>query len=138
MFSPFTTISNAFMRLIIALRVSFGIATRVVHKLARMAEDLYYLGLGLGQFTWSYRIKGNNCRYLHASTQKGGGLPNFYIFKRRRCRRNYLCKTNEPGATMAVQAKAWMTKHIFKAWINHFIKSIGELSPLLLPIGIYL
>lgn len=62
---------------------------------------------------------------LACTNREGGIFPIFFIFKGRRCKRNYLGKTNEFGATIARQAKVWMTKHIFKAWINYFIKSLS-------------
>jgi hypothetical protein len=61
----------------------------------------------------------------------GSSIPSFYIFRGRRFRHNYIEKC-EPGATMAMQQKAWMTSYLFSAWISHFIASvrrIGAISP---------
>ena len=30
----------------------------------------------------------------------------------------------EEGATMGMQDKAWMIAHLFKAWIDHFVKHV--------------
>jgi hypothetical protein len=42
-----------------------------------------------------------------------------------------LCKNH---ASMAMQSKAWMTSHLFKAWIGHFVKNVKDfgfdISPL--------
>jgi hypothetical protein len=53
----------------------------------------------------------------------GGYIPHFYIFKRRRIRWNYIARC-EVGATMAMQAKAWMTGFLFSSWIAHFVKAL--------------
>jgi hypothetical protein len=37
----------------------------------------------------------------------GGYISHFYIFRRKLMRRNYIARC-EPGATMAMQTKAWM------------------------------
>jgi hypothetical protein len=61
----------------------------------------------------------------------GECIPHFYIFKGKRMRRNYIEKCEE-NATMAMQAKAWMTGHLFSSWILHFVKSLesrGGISP---------
>ena len=61
----------------------------------------------------------------------GSSIPSFYIFHGRRFRQNYIEKC-EPGATMALQQRAWMTSYPFSAWISHFIASvrrIGTISP---------
>jgi hypothetical protein len=57
--------------------------------------------------------------------------PSFYIFRGKRFRKNYIERC-ETGATMAMQAKAWMTAYLFSAWISHFIESVrrlGGISP---------
>ena len=46
-------------------------------------------------------------------------------------RRNYIARY-EPGSTMAMQAKAWMTGFLFSSWIAHFVKALessGGVSP---------
>jgi hypothetical protein len=43
-----------------------------------------------------------------------GSIPNFYIFKGKRMRRNYIARC-EAGATMAMQTKAWMTGFLFSS-----------------------
>jgi hypothetical protein len=58
-------------------------------------------------------------------------MPNFYIFRGKRFRRNYVVHC-EHGATMAMNKKAWMTAFLFSAWLDHFIlalKRLGEISP---------
>ena len=47
--------------------------------------------------------------YMNAA---GSYIPNFYIFKHKRMRRNYIARY-EVGATMAIQTKAWMTCFCF-------------------------
>jgi hypothetical protein len=67
----------------------------------------------------------------------GESIPNFYIFRGKRFRRNYIYMC-EQGATMAMSKKAWMTACLFSAWIDHFIvalrnhNSISLASPHLL------
>jgi hypothetical protein len=51
-------------------------------------------------------------------------IPNFYIFKGKRMRRNILELAN-PGDTMAMQPHAWMTAFLFDVWISHFIQALG-------------
>lgn len=57
----------------------------------------------------------------------GQSIPSFYIFKGNRFRKNYI-QYCEAGATMAMQARAWMTSYLFSAWISHFIASIRRHS----------
>jgi hypothetical protein len=54
----------------------------------------------------------------------GGHIPNFYIFKGKQMRRNFL-QLADPGDTMAMQAKAWMTSYLFDSWIFHFFLALG-------------
>jgi hypothetical protein len=53
----------------------------------------------------------------------GESIPNFYIFRGKRFRRNYI-QFCEQGATMAMSSKAWMTTCLFSAWIDHFIQAL--------------
>jgi hypothetical protein len=50
-------------------------------------------------------------------------IPNFYIFRGKRFRRNYI-HMYEQGATMAMSKKAWMTTCLFYTWIDHFILAL--------------
>jgi hypothetical protein len=62
----------------------------------------------------------------------GFHIPSFYIFRGKSFQRDYIkhCKDN---ASMAMQEKAWMTGHLFKSWIGHFVKNVRdyglEISP---------
>jgi hypothetical protein len=61
----------------------------------------------------------------------GESISNFYIFRGKRCKRNYIVEC-EHGATMAMSKKAWMTTFLFSTWIDHFIqglRSLGGISP---------
>jgi hypothetical protein len=53
----------------------------------------------------------------------GNVIPNFYIFKGKRFRRNFIEKC-EVGATMAMQPRAWMTGILFSKWLSHFIEAV--------------
>jgi hypothetical protein len=53
----------------------------------------------------------------------GLATPSFYVFKGKRFRQNYIERC-EPGATMAMQPRAWMTSYLFSAWISHFIECV--------------
>jgi hypothetical protein len=55
----------------------------------------------------------------------GEKVPNFYIFKGMRMRRNFL-ELADDGDTMAMQPQAWMTAFLFDAWISHFIGALGK------------
>ena len=44
----------------------------------------------------------------------GVSIPSFYVFRGTRFRQNYIERC-EPGATMAMQARAWMTTYMFSA-----------------------
>lgn len=57
----------------------------------------------------------------------GQTIPSFYIFKRKRFRRNYIARC-ETGATMAMQPRAWMTSFLFLKWISHFVKCVEPLG----------
>jgi hypothetical protein len=54
-------------------------------------------------------------------------FPNFYIFRGKRFRRNYI-QLCEQGATMAMSNKAWLTACLFSAWIDHFILALKNHS----------
>jgi hypothetical protein len=58
--------------------------------------------------------------YMNAG---GGYIPHFYIFRGNCMRRNYIVQC-EPGATMAMQTKAWMIGFLFSSWIAHFVKAL--------------
>ena len=52
-------------------------------------------------------------------------IPNFYIFHSKSFQRDYI-KQCEDRASMAMQEKAWMTCHLFKSWIGHFVKNVRD------------
>jgi hypothetical protein len=61
----------------------------------------------------------------------GATIPSFYIFRGKRFGQNYIqrCK---PGATMAMQPRAWMTSYLFGAWMSRFIELVrnsNSISP---------
>ncbi|XP_059077024.1 MFS-type transporter clz9-like [Cryptomeria japonica] len=59
----------------------------------------------------------------------GHSIPGFYLFKAKRQLKNYIANY-EPGACMAAQPHAWMTKEFFLNWLYHFARSIsGGVSP---------
>jgi hypothetical protein len=55
----------------------------------------------------------------------GYHIPSFYIFRGKSFQRDYI-KQCEDNASMAMQAKAWMTGHLFKSWIGHFVKNVHD------------
>jgi hypothetical protein len=55
--------------------------------------------------------------YINAA---GLAIPSFYVFKGKRFRQNYIERC-EPGTTMSLQLRAWMTSYLFRAWISYFI-----------------
>jgi hypothetical protein len=55
----------------------------------------------------------------------GFHIPNFYIFCDKSFQRDYI-KQCEDNASMAMQEKAWMTGHLFKSWIGHFVKNVRD------------
>jgi hypothetical protein len=55
----------------------------------------------------------------------GYHIPSFYIFCGKTFQRDYIKKC-EDNASMAMQPKAWMTGHLFKAWIGHFVKNVRD------------
>ena len=55
----------------------------------------------------------------------GGKVPNFYIFKGKRMRQNFVTLA-DAGNTMAMQPHTWMTSYLFDAWISHFITALGS------------
>lgn len=57
----------------------------------------------------------------------GVSIPSFYVFKGTRFRQNYIERC-EPGATMAMQPRAWMTTYLFSAWLSHFIESVHSMG----------
>lgn len=59
----------------------------------------------------------------------GQSIPSFYLFKGKKHLQNYIARC-EPGACMAVQPHAWMTKELFLNWLHHFARSVpGGVSP---------
>ncbi|KAH9292343.1 hypothetical protein KI387_042469 [Taxus chinensis] len=59
----------------------------------------------------------------------GQSIPGFYLFKAKRQLKNYIAGC-EPGACMAAQPHAWMTKELFLNWLHHFARSVpGGVSP---------
>ncbi|XP_059078002.1 uncharacterized protein LOC131876582 [Cryptomeria japonica] len=63
---------------------------------------------------------------VNASRQS---IPGFYMIKGKRLLHNYIAEC-EPGACMAVQQHAWMTKELFMNWLHHFKRSVlGGVSP---------
>jgi hypothetical protein len=55
----------------------------------------------------------------------GYHILSFYIFCGKNFQRDYI-KQCEDGASMAMQAKAWMTGQLFKSWIGHFVKNVCD------------
>jgi hypothetical protein len=55
----------------------------------------------------------------------GYHIPSLYIFCSKSFQRDYI-KQCEDGASMTMQAKAWMTGHLFKSWIGHFVKNVRD------------
>jgi hypothetical protein len=55
----------------------------------------------------------------------GYHIPSFYIFRGKSFQRDYI-KHCEDNASMAMQPKAWMTGHLFKSWIRHFVKNVRD------------
>ncbi|KAH9292038.1 hypothetical protein KI387_042776 [Taxus chinensis] len=59
----------------------------------------------------------------------GQSIPGFYLFKGKSHLENYIAGC-EPGACMATQSHAWMTKDLFMNWLHHFASSVpGGVSP---------
>jgi hypothetical protein len=59
----------------------------------------------------------------------GVAIPSFYIFRGKRLGQNYI-QHCEPGATMAMQPRAWMTSYFFSAWMSRFIDLVRASSPI--------
>ena len=57
----------------------------------------------------------------------GVSIPSFYVFRGTWFRQNYIERC-EPGATMAMQPRAWMTTYLFSAWLSHFIESVQSME----------
>jgi len=53
----------------------------------------------------------------------GKSIPNFYIFKGKQFKRNYIERC-ENGFTMAMQPCAWMITCLSSTWIFHFITTM--------------
>ena len=51
--------------------------------------------------------------------------PSFYIFRGKSFQCDYI-KQCEDKASMAMQEKVWMTGHLFKSWIGHFVKNVRD------------
>jgi hypothetical protein len=61
----------------------------------------------------------------------GVAISSFYIFRGKRFGQNYIQRC-EPGATMAMQPRAWMTSYLFSAWMSRFIdlvRASSSISP---------
>jgi hypothetical protein len=69
---------------------------------------------------------------LSSINAAGETIPNFYIFKGMRRKRDYIKKC-EPFATCAMQSNAWMNAYLFNKWMDHFIEAMkkkGGMSPI--------
>ena len=55
---------------------------------------------------------------INANNEK---VPNFYIFKGKRKRKDFLRKAGEPDAAIAMQPKAYMMNNLFKEWMHSFL-----------------
>ena len=55
----------------------------------------------------------------------GQYILNFYIFKGKRIRANYI-QHYENQAAMAMQPQVWMTQFLFSNWLSHFIQALGS------------
>ena len=55
----------------------------------------------------------------------GQHIPNFYIFKRKQIRKNYIIHC-EDQAAMAMQPEAWMTQFLYSKWLFHFIQALSK------------
>ncbi|XP_059073557.1 uncharacterized protein LOC131874281 [Cryptomeria japonica] len=61
--------------------------------------------------------------------ETGHRILGFYLFKAKRQLKNYIANC-EPGACMAAQPHAWMTKELFLNWLYHFARFVtGGVSP---------
>ena len=65
-------------------------------------------------------VNNTDLTYINAS---GESISNFYIFRGKRCKRNYIVEC-EHVATMAISKKAWMIAFLFSTWIDHFIQAL--------------
>ena len=52
-------------------------------------------------------------------------MPNFYIFKGIRPKRNYLALC-EDGASFGMQKKGWVDSYLFSKWMDHFLSKLKE------------
>jgi hypothetical protein len=62
---------------------------------------------------------------LSSINAAGETIPNFYIFKGMRRKRDYIKKC-EPFATCAMQSNAWMNAYLFNKWMDHFIEAMKK------------
>jgi hypothetical protein len=81
----------------------------------------------LGMCTPLCPIRENGIYVLVCVNAGGQAIPNFYIFRGKRFRQNYI-EHCEARATMAMQPRAWMTSYLFSAWISHFLECVRRLG----------
>ena len=75
-----------------------------------------------------YKIAPNEQEHITTLTcinATGQYIPNFYIFKGKRIRANYI-QHCENQAAMAMQPQAWLTQFLFRNWLSHFIQTLGS------------
>jgi hypothetical protein len=77
-----------------------------------------------------HSVMPNQCKWLSVLVcinATGVAIPSFYIFRGKRFGQNYIHHC-EPGATMAMQPRAWMTSYLFGAWMSRFIELVRASS----------
>ena len=62
---------------------------------------------------------------LTAINVQGETMPNFYIFKGIRPKRNYLALCKD-GASFGMQKKGWVDSYLFSKWMDHFLSKLRE------------
>ena len=62
---------------------------------------------------------------LTAINAQGETMPNFYIFKGIRPRRNYLALC-EDGASFGMQKRGWVDSYLFSKWMDYFLSKLRE------------
>jgi hypothetical protein len=67
----------------------------------------------------------------------GYHIPSFYIFWGNSFQRDYI-KHCEVDASIGMQSKAWMTSHLFKSWITHFVRNVRKCGLGISPINHHL
>jgi hypothetical protein len=105
------------------LQITSRIVMSLEHKLVDMEDDVYFQRKGAKNVHTLIPNERESLSVLTCINAARQHIPNFYIFKGKRMRQNFLQLARSEDV-MAMQAKAWMKNYLFDAWVTHFLEAL--------------